>query len=53
VSVSADLRLNQPIVRVVVCCARAESGSQACKKFPPLMFAPGSGANIVLVKRVL
>jgi hypothetical protein len=28
-SVSADLRLNQPIVRLVVCCARAANGHAA------------------------
>src|SRR5207244_9286341 len=28
-SVSADLRLNQPIVRLVVCCARAATGQTA------------------------
>src|SRR5262245_28335080 len=52
---SADLRLNQPIVRVVVCCARTECGIATTPVRPVrnsrrLMFAPGSGANIVLVE---
>jgi hypothetical protein len=54
-SVSADLRLNQPIVRAMVCCACAESGIASAPVRPAknsrrLMFAPGSGANIVLVE---
>src|SRR5262249_40784810 len=55
VSVSADLRLNQPILRVAICCARTESGiasaGQTCKKFPPPhVCSPPAQEPIVLVE---